>query len=294
MKTLRLDEVSSSKMHIEVNTMQWIDVNRQNTIQEMHKHDYYVIIWVKEGEGTHIVDFNEYPLEPNSFWFLSPGQAHIFHLVQPPQGYVISFGSDFFSTFENNRELLINSGLFHNILQFKSFQLDITATQGLEELIKKMQDEIGANANFQDEMLRSLLKMFLISCSRLFSSQMTNTVESSKAICMVRRFQDLVEERFQEKSKVADYAESLGVTPSHLNDTVKKITGMPASEHIKQRVILEIKRKANFGMLSAKEIAYEMGFDDEAHFSKYFKNNVGITFSDYKKQLFQPSFKQVF
>lgn len=70
-----------------------------------------------------------------------------------------------------------------------------------------------------------------------------------------------------------------------MNDSVKKVTGQPASEHIKQRVVLEAKRKAFFGTTSAKEIAFDLGFEDEAHFSKYFKANTGQTFTEYRKTI---------
>ncbi|NBB28708.1 AraC family transcriptional regulator [Cellulophaga sp. BC115SP] len=287
MKTLRLEEVTPSKLHFELNTMQWLEEHRSEQSNEMHKHDYYVIIWVKEGTGTHTVDFQQFELHPQTFWFLSPGQAHAFHFQSPPSGYVISFDSDFFFTYENNRELLIDTGLFHNTFQFKPFTLDTSLTFGLENILQNIQAEYqNRDGIYQEDMLRSLIKMFLIQCARLFSSQLAPTHdESSKSVCLVRRFQDLVELRFSQKNKVADYADQLSVTPSHLNDTVKKVTGQPASEHIKQRVILEIKRKANFGMVSAKEIAFDLGFEDEAHFSKYFKNYTGQTFSEYKKQL---------
>lgn len=82
---------------------------------------------------------------------------------------------------------------------------------------------------------------------------------------------------------MSDYASKLVVTPNHLNETIKKTTGFPVSEHIKKRVILEAKRLAVIGNSSAKEIAHSLGFDDEAHFSKYFKNNAGLTYSAYRQ-----------
>jgi AraC-like DNA-binding protein len=82
---------------------------------------------------------------------------------------------------------------------------------------------------------------------------------------------------------VADYAAGFAVTPNYLNEIIKKSSGIPASEHIKQRVVLEAKRLAAYSDASMKEIAYSLGFDDVAHFSKYFKNVTGINFSDFKK-----------
>ena len=39
---------------------------------EMHSHRFYSIFWFHSGEGTHIVDFDEYNIEKESIFFLSP------------------------------------------------------------------------------------------------------------------------------------------------------------------------------------------------------------------------------
>jgi AraC-like DNA-binding protein len=82
---------------------------------------------------------------------------------------------------------------------------------------------------------------------------------------------------------VAEYAEELSVSPNHLNEIVKKVSGFPASHHIRQRVLLEAKRLAAYSGASMKEIAYSLGFEDIAHFSKFFKNLSGSNFTSYKK-----------
>ena len=88
---------------------------------------------------------------------------------------------------------------------------------------------------------------------------------------------------------VSDYAGQLYVTPNYLNRTVKKITGFTASHHIQQHIITEAKRQAMFSLSSMKEIAYSLGFDNLAHFSKFFKTNSGMSFRDFKKGLVNPN-----
>ena len=48
--------------------------------------------------------------------------------------------------------------------------------------------------------------------------------------------------------------------------------------------MLEAKRQAAYSSLTMKEIAYQLGFDDIAHFSKFFKNVSGSSFTDFKKK----------
>lgn len=291
MKTLRLADLNHSKTHFEIHTMEWIATERQAQLHEPHKHDYYVMIWFREGEGIHEIDFQSFPLEPNTFWFLSPGQAHALQTNGYHQGYVISFADDFFCLSDADRELFINTGLFNNFLNFKPFKADTNETADLLPLVQQMIREDEAEGLMKYDVIRSYLKIFLIQAARLFSKQMPGDKEGPRSVCLVRKFMDLVDNQFHEKSKVAAYADRLSITPNHLNDTVKRVTGQSASDHIKHRVILEAKRKAYFGNTSAKEIAFELGFEDEAHFSKYFKNNTGQTFSDYRRTLRQLSDK---
>ena len=102
---------------------------------------------------------------------------------------------------------------------------------------------------------------------------------------LVRNFKTLLKKWFITKKLVADYASELCVTPNYLNRTVKKITGFTASHHIQQYIILEAKRQAIHSNVSMKEIAYFLGFDNLAHFSKFFKNNSGMNFTSFKKGL---------
>jgi YesN/AraC family two-component response regulator len=94
---------------------------------------------------------------------------------------------------------------------------------------------------------------------------------------------ELVSRTSRTKKMVADYASELMVTPNYLNQIVKRVSGFPASHHIQQYLIIEAKRQATQSCRSMKEIAYDLGFDDLAHFSKFFKSKSGTNFTNFKK-----------
>jgi AraC family transcriptional activator of pobA len=60
-------------------------------------------------------------------------------------------------------------------------------------------------------------------------------------------------------------------------------TGFSAGHHIRQRVVLEAKRMGRYSDAGMKEIAYNLGFLDSAHFSSFFKTYGGINFSEFKR-----------
>ena len=56
---------------------------------EMHSHRFYSIFWFHSGEGTHIVDFDEYNIEKDSIFFLSPKHLHTFRHLKDINGIAI-------------------------------------------------------------------------------------------------------------------------------------------------------------------------------------------------------------
>ena len=97
------------------------------------------------------------------------------------------------------------------------------------------------------------------------------------------QFRRLLFQEFRNLKKVKDYASLLNVSEKSLNEMVKKNTGKSASTIIYDQVIMEAKRLLQTS-ISAKEAAYNLNFDDPAHFSKFFKNQTGISPSEFQKQ----------
>ena len=100
---------------------------------------------------------------------------------------------------------------------------------------------------------------------------------------LVKSFMELLDTKFKDEKMVADYAGHLLVTPNYLNRVVKKNTGFAAGHHIRQRIVLEAKRLGRYTGAGMKEIAYNLGFVDSAHFSKFFKTFGGTNFSEFKR-----------
>jgi len=127
-----------------------------------------------------------------------------------------------------------------------------------------------------------LLNIFVIYLSRILKDPCPDVLQT-REIELVKKFTSMLKKNFITKKMVSDYAEDLCVTPNYLNRTVKKTTGYTASHHIQQQIILEAKRQAMYFSTNMKQIAYNLGFDNLAHFSKFFKNNCGMNFTDFKR-----------
>jgi AraC-like DNA-binding protein len=268
----------------EIHTMEWIEQNRKEQNNKPHRHNYYAIVWVKKGKGTHLLDLNRMEITDNTIYCISPGQVHLLSVEGAVEGYVISFTADFIGMDSENLSLVFESGIFNAFGHGSVIRAGEDIKADLEETAARMMKEYGNYFLLRGEILRGYLKILLIYITRKFDGNKKEAV-NSKNYDTVRNFFQLLDKYYASKKQVSDYAKELALTPNHLNELIKKITGHPASYHLRQRVVLEAKRLVSYTNLSMKEIAYRLGFDDPTHFSHYFKNASGQNFSDYKSTI---------
>lgn len=248
-----------------------------------HMHDYYTILLVKKARGKHLIDFREYALEGNALFFISPGQVHQVVEEEPSEGFVITFSRHFLA--ENNiRECFIEDiNLFKDYGQAPPLRPSTDVFEKLTALAVQMEDTFKNDTAFQYEALGAYLKLFLITAHNacdLIAGANTQIVEAGLSI--LRSFKTAVEKHFASEHQVNYYASALAVTPDHLNKTVKSLIGKTAKEYIQSRIIVEAKRLLRHSPLAAKEIAYQLGFEDPAHFSHFFKKCTSLSIRDFK------------
>jgi AraC-like DNA-binding protein len=94
---------------------------------------------------------------------------------------------------------------------------------------------------------------------------------------IVRQFKILIDEHYLDRTQVAQYADMLYVTPGHLNDLIKSVTGKTAKQIIDEKRIIEAKRLLFWDEHSVKEIAGHLNFEDDGYFNRFFKKHTGQT-----------------
>lgn len=148
--------------------------------------------------------------------------------------------------------------------------------------LMKIVEGFGEDPEFLRELLRQWLKSFLFQLAGKVSAD--RTVEYGKrSMDLVNSFVAAVKKSGRRYRAVGEFAKELHVTLGYLNKMVKKATGLSARHHIQQNLIAEAKNQAIDLSRSMKVIAYDLGFEDSLHFSKYFKKIVGVSFSEFRK-----------
>jgi AraC family transcriptional regulator, transcriptional activator of pobA len=251
-----------------------------------HRHNYYSIIWPVAGEGKHIIDFREYPVARDHIFFVSPLQVHQVIITSALTGYVILFTSEFLDRNSIRNDFVSNLRLFRNSDETPPLPVDEAIAGKLKIFADNMMETFRNQADMFLEIAGAYLKLFLIECNGHCSLSPGSNLQSIEVTkTLVKNFKDLVERQFSTSHQVKDYAESLNVTPNYLNEVIKTSVNIPAKEFIQNRIILEAKRMAVFTEKSAKEIGFDLGFDDPSHFSKFFKTNAGQSIQAFRETL---------
>lgn len=262
----------------ETHTLEWFF---QHYHEQTTRLRSYEMIWVKSGRGQLIVDHVEMELLPGNVYLLRPGQYRNLRPLQRMDGYYLSMQPDFFHLSGSESVLLLNNGCnaFEGPLVIRT---DEEVRIEAEDILVKIRREFTHYGSTRQGILKGLFRIFILYLSQKMD-QVTMRIASGAEKDLVSRFMDSLKKHFTTKKMVSDYADEFCVTPGHLNRIVKKLSGFPVSYHIQQQIVLEAKRLAHYSDRSMKEIAYMLGFEDLAHFSKFFKNNSGMNFSNFKK-----------
>lgn len=238
--------------------------------QELHRHDYYFILIVCKGSGTHEVDFDTYEIGDNSIFIMDPGQVHQLELLEETTGFIIQFTTHFLSqTIAELSSVLESSCL-------PLFQkLDDIFFKELLGYIRHIQKEFqNAQKGFLHIMGCCLLVVFT-ELIRLSDADCNRNTTYEHTI--YNRFTGLIKKHGIEHYKVSDYAKLLNLSVYQLNAATKVVFRKTASEIINDAMMLEAKRHLLATTAQVNEIAYRLGFSDDSNFNKFFKRHHGST-----------------
>lgn len=240
-----------------------------------HRHTFYEVLYYKAGKGTHFIDFVPYPLNPPVFFFISPGQVHFWKIEEPLKGKMILFTEDFMVLNPLAQSTIEELPFFYKVMHKPELQITQAQKEFLEVKMEEMEQEFSLRLAGRSSALRASLNIFLIHLLRMYTSLNPNDAHSPECLAMVRKLKKLIAENPVINHPVAVYAEKLNTSSAHLNETVKKVTGLSCGKLIHSVIALEAKRLLVHSQMSAAEIGYKLKFDDPSYFGRFFKRETG-------------------
>jgi AraC-like DNA-binding protein len=223
------------------------------------------------------VDFNSYTTKQPTLFFISPNQFLHIENSGADAGYLIFYNRDFYCIQIHDREVACDGLLFNNIHNMPMIAVNKEDAAFINHLFGQMEDEFELNDTSLEEMVRTYLKQLLIKATRLWKKQHLDkaVVEQNNDLEFFRKFTVLVDAHYKQKHTVADYAGLLYMASKTITHKFKRLNLPQPNEVIKNRIVLEAKRLLVHTSMTAKEIAYELGYEDPAYFSRLFLTKTG-------------------
>jgi len=164
--------------------------------------------------------------------------------------------------------------------------LDEEHLDKMKKLFALFVEEYDSEEDIKGEMLRMLLVRLIIQTTRLAKKQYFKEKDiSDNKFQLIRQFNLLVELHYKKERQVQFYAGQLNKSPKTVANIFSLYSKKTPLQIIQERIITEAKRLFYYTDKSVKEIANELGFEDVAHFSKFFKNYTNQSPSDIKKSI---------
>ena len=243
----------------------------------------YKFIWVRSGTLRLEIDHVETTLEAGEVVPLTP--LHRIAVREVAGDYLtLLFNSNFYCIYGHDNEVSCNGFLFHGSSDIMRIKLTPAQSKKLHSISDIFMDECVIKDNLQEEMLRIVLKRFIITCTRIARERFSISEEKEKSFDIVRQFYVLVDQHYKEKKQVQDYAELLYRSPKTISNLFAEY-GLPTPLRIiHERVEADATRLLLYTNKSAKEISGILGFDDIAAFSRFFKKMTKESISEYRKR----------
>lgn len=244
----------------------------------------YKFIWVQSGTLSIEVDHIPMCLTKDEIITLTP----LHHLeVKEVKGEYLTFvfNSNFYCIYGHDNEVSCNGFLFYGSSKIMRLKLSEDQSSNLRDIVRIFRQESAVQDNLQEEMLRIVLKRFIITCTRIARQKFDVAGDNEKTFDIIRQYYVLVDQNFKEKKQVQDYADILCRSPKTLSNLFASC-GLPSPlKVIHERIEAEAKRLLLYTNKSAKEISSILGFEDLATFSRFFKKMAEESVSDYKKRV---------
>jgi AraC family transcriptional regulator, transcriptional activator of pobA len=248
--------------------------------KEIQRVNYFSLIWIKKGNGKVKVDFSEYDFTENQLLAFSPYQPFMLKSEVKFEGVIINFHPEFFCIHKHQAEIACNGILFNNIYKPPYITIDELSQNILDMVVDQMKTEMQNTELAQYELLVSYLKIFLITTTRLKNQQQPDEEfnnNDNTAPFILQNLKNYIELHFKTKHSASDYADLLHITPKALAKITKSHFNKTLTDLISERIIIEAKRELYLTNKAVKEIAYELGYEDEHYFSRFFKNNAEVS-----------------
>ena len=250
-------------------------------IAQPHRHDFYYCVLLSKGSLELEVNFVEVQVTSQMLFLSYPGQVHRITSAKMEQGWFLAFEP---AIIEEPLKNILDQCLSEVIsLALPSAQLK--AFSALVEQVYAVRKNPAQL--FKQNIIQALVTAFIYQVASAYLSieRVGLLRHSARAVDITKKFKQLLRHNFKAMKKPSEFAAELNITASHLNDTVKSVTGFSITYYIQQELMREAQRLLSQPDLTIKEIADSLGFEDAKYFTRLFSKVTGVAPGAFRKRL---------
>jgi len=269
-------------------------INAQHRTHTVEHIEFYLLIYVVEGQCLHMVDFESIACTQGSLLVLRPGQIQRFDLNRDWQGWMLMFRPEFLQPLLQSlpqRGMAVTPVAeleIFNCLETLSTHLALkgdTQKAVLESIIRMSKDtRLRSDTKTLHMLLRNQLHALLV---RLYLVQADDKKTETSPPVFLKRFiayRLMVERNFQRWHRVADYAKHLACSEKSLSRATHSVAGISAKAFLSKRISLEARRLLSHTSMPIVNIADILGFDEATNFVKFFRREADCSPGEFRQQ----------
>lgn len=249
-------------------------------ISQPHRHDFYYCVLSEEGEMELEVDFDKVVLTNRTLFLSYPGQIHQINSARMEKGWFLAFDP---AILDEQLKNILDQCLSQVIL----VPLSLEQTTAFSSFINHLYS-IYTNQEhlFRQTITQSIVTalVYQLASAYLSAERLTLVKNSARSIEITKTFKQILRRNFKSMKRPSAFAAKMNISVSHLNDTVRSVTGFPVTYYIQQELMREAQRLLRYSALTVKEIADILGFEDSQYFNRLFSKTIGISPGAFRKK----------
>jgi AraC family transcriptional activator of pobA len=243
---------------------------------EPHRHrDLHQVLLIERGRADVRLDGRDTGLRAPGAIVVPPRAVHSFRFQPDTVGLVVSFAPAL-----AHEVTAASPGLMSFLEQPAVVECDRHAFEATDlwTLGTMLLREFGRSARGRHAALRGLIGALLANLVRLArEATPLQRTAPSRDHELVARFRELVERRFREHPPLVQYIAELRTSEARLRRACLAVTGQPPVELVHSRVLVEAERQLRYTSMPVTQVAYYLGFEDPAYFTRFFKRRMGLS-----------------
>ncbi len=258
--------------------------NPKSAVNVPFRSNYFGVGICVRGNAELKANLETYTVEPNCVVAMSPQIIKQWTFMSDDfEISTVFFTSDFIST---GNHLNLDIFPFFESVADHAFQLTDTQSKIIVESLDFIRRKYDAPHPFRNEILKNLINVLLYETAAIYDRQSLRANQlQTRSQSLASDFKKLVNIHFAAERSVKFYAAKLFITPKHLSETVKEVTGKTAGEWIAETVILEAKILLQNPALNVAQVSDLLHFADQSTFGKFFKNMTNLSPLAYRQNL---------